>query len=314
VAGPNLRAAERGRVPARARPLASRVGGEVRLFGRAIARGATRFLTGDHLTYASSIAYYALLSLFPFLLLALSILGSVSSEDADRAEILRFVFRYFPRQFGFISTQLEALTASRVRLGVVGSLVMVWAAMGVFGAITSAVNHAWGVERRRSFLRHKLVSFLMLLAAGVLLVTALVLVSALSVVESSWFVSVIAQAPGAHTLVRLLLRSASLLLLIFVVGLIFYFVPNAKVRFRDVWEGAILTGLLWQAALSIFSWYLRDLSRFHMVHGSIAAVVVFLIWVYTSAMILLFGVEVAAACARLRGDRRDSEPAAPPLE
>ena len=87
---------------------------------------------------------------------------------------------------------------------------MVWAAMGVFGAVTSAVNHAWGVHERRSFFRHKLVSFVMLVAAGVLLLAALIMVSALNVVESSWFVAAISQAPGAHAVVRLLLRWASL--------------------------------------------------------------------------------------------------------
>jgi len=293
---------------------ASRAAGEVHLFGRALVRAAAAFVSSDSLTYASSIAYYALLSLFPFLLLALSIVGMVSSTGADRTAILDFVFHYFPRQFGFISTQLQALADSGVRLGLVGSVVMVWAAMGVFGAVTAAVNHAWGVHERRSFLRHKLVSFAMLVAAGLLLLAALIMISALSVLESSWFAEALAQAPGAPVVVRLLLRWASLALLIFVVGLIFYFVPNAKVRFRDVWEGAILTGVLWQVALWVFTWYVRDLTRFRMVNGSIAAVVVFLIWVYTSAMILLFGVEVAAAVARLRADRRDSEPAAEPLD
>jgi membrane protein len=64
-----------------------------------------------------------------------------------------------------------------------------------------------------------------------------------------------------------------------------------------------LTGLLWQLALEGFSLYLRDMSRFSLVHGSIAAVVVFLIWVYTSSAILLFGVEFTAAYARLLRDR-----------
>ena len=73
----------------------------------------------------------------------------------------------------------------------------------------------------------------MLVAAGVLLLAALIMISALNVIESSWFAGAIAQAPGAHAVVRLLLRWASLALLVFVVGLIFYFVPNAKVRFRD---------------------------------------------------------------------------------
>jgi membrane protein len=98
--------------------------------------------------------------------------------------------------------------------------------------------------------------------------------------------------------------------LIVSVGLVFYFVPNAKVRFRDVWVGAVLTGLLWRAAFAGFSWYVRDLTRYS-IHGSIGAVVVFLIWVYISAIILLYGVEFTAAYSRLRRGRPQEAPAAP---
>jgi len=76
-------------------------------------------------------------------------------------------------------------------------------------------------------------------------------------------------------------------------------VPNARVRFRDVWPGAIVTGVLWRLALAGFGWYVRDMSRFS-VHGSVAAVVVFLMWVYLSAVILLYGVQFTVAYARLR--------------
>jgi membrane protein len=106
-------------------------------------------------------------------------------------------------------------------------------------------------------------------------------------------------------------RFASTVLLIVVVGLVFYFVPNAKVRFRDVWIGAVLTGILWRGALSGFQWYVKDMSRFSVIHGSIAAVVVFLLWVYVSAVILLYGVEFTAAYARLRRHRPEEIPAAP---
>ena len=90
--------------------------------------------------------------------------------------------------------------------------------------------------------------------------------------------------------------------------MVFYFVPNAKVRFRDVWVGAILTGLLWRGALAGFSLYVPDMSRFSVIHGSIAAVVVFLLWVYVSAVILLYGAEMTAAYARLRRHRPDADP------
>ena len=95
---------------------------------------------------------------------------------------------------------------------------------------------------------------------------------------------------------------ATLMLFIFVTGMVFYFVPNTHVRFRDVWIGAILTGVLWRLALAGFSWYVRDLSRFS-IHGSIAAVVVFLIWIYLWSVILMYGAEYSAAYAQLRAER-----------
>src|SRR5207253_8065023 len=100
--------------------------------------------------------------------------------------ILSFVLRYFPRQFDFVTTQLDALQQARVRLGIAGSMLMIWAAMGVFGAITSAINHAWGVDRQPSYFKHKLISFVMLVAASLLLLTGLLLVSAVNVIEARW--------------------------------------------------------------------------------------------------------------------------------
>lgn len=270
----------------------------------------TGIYNSNDLTFASSIAYYALLSLFPFFLLALAILASVTDNDAQRAAVLNFVLRYFPQRFEFVNAQLQTMQASGVQLGVFGSVLMVWAAMGVFGAITSAVNHAWGVEKQPSYLKHKLMSFLMLVTASLLLLVGLLLASAIDVAEARWFEVVITRVPELLILQGWLLKSASTVIFIVLVGLVFYFVPNAAVRFRDVWVGAVLTGLLWRAALAGFSRYVRDLHRFS-VHGSIAAVVVFLVWIYISAVILLYGVEVTAAYARLRRRRPEEIPAAP---
>ena len=285
---------------------------EVRLTLLAIWRGVVGLYHSNDLTFASSIAYYALLSLFPFFLLAFSILGTVTSNPADRASILDFVLHYFPRQFEFVTTQLQLMQEAKVKLGVLGSAVMIWAAMGVFSAITSAVNHAWGVEKQPSYLKHKLIAFIMLVAASLLLLGGLLLVSAINVVEAHWFSDVAVKWPGFVTVLHhIAVRWATTVVFILVVGLVYYFVPNAQVRFRDVWVGAVVTGLAWRGALFGFSWYVRDMTRFSHIHGSIAAVVVFLIWIYTSAILLLYGVEVTAANARLRRHRPEEIPAAP---
>ena len=310
MSGQSTRGRQTPPLPSFLRRAASRAHAELRLTGLAIWRGAGGIYSSDDLTFASSIAYYALLSLFPFFLLAFSILASVAGTEAERAKILEFVLRYFPAQFEFVTQQLDSMQQARVRLGVAGSVLMIWAAMGVFGAVTSAVNHAWGVEKQPSYLKHKLISLVMLITAGLLLLAGLLLVSAISVVEARWFAVVVARAPALGVLQTFALQFAPTVLFIFVVGLVFYFVPNAKVRFRDVWVGAVITGLLWRLALSGFSLYVRDQSRFS-VHGSIAAVVVFLLWVYVSSVIFLYGAEVTAAYARLRRHRPDEIPAAP---
>ena len=143
------------------------------------------------------------------------------------------------------------------------------------------------------------------------MIIALLLVSAAQIVGATWFAGVLANFPGLAVLRSLAVRNATTLLFIAVVGFVFYYVPNAKVRFRDVWIGAVVTGLLWKIALEGFSWYMRDMTRFTRVNGSIAVVVVFLIWVYTKAVILLYGVEFTAAYARLRRGRPEEVPAAP---
>ena len=107
--------------------------------------GVGELYNSEGLTHAASIAYYALLSLFPFLLLALSILGELTADAAERDAVVGFVFRYFPRQFDFITGQLDAFRPRRVQLRrLAASSALVWASLGVFNAMTSAVNHAWG--------------------------------------------------------------------------------------------------------------------------------------------------------------------------
>ena len=282
----------------------------VRLTGLAFWRGFQGFYNGDDLTYAASIAYYALLSLFPFFLLAYALLARSTADVSNRNEVLTFVLRYFPAQFDFITKQLDAFRGDSVGIGVGGTIALIWGALGVFGAISTAVNYAWGVEKQRSFWKHKLVSFVMLLFAGLILIVALLMISATQVVNASWFAEVLGVFPWLGMMRGLAVRNATTLLFIAVVGLIYYYVPNAKVRFRDVWIGALITGLLWKGALEAFSWYRRDMTRFTRVNGSIAAVVVFLVWVYIQAVILLYGVEFTAAYARLRRGRPDEVPAA----
>ena len=289
--------------------LTRRCGRGCRLGFQAARRGLIEFYQSNNLTFAASIAYYALLSLFPFLLLLLTLFGRLAIGMSE-ARLVEIVLRALPSHFDFVITQIQELSKAPPALGIVGTVVMFWAAMGFFGAITTAVNYAWGVEQPPGFFKHKLIAAVMLLIAGLLMVAALSLVSLVEIAETQWFVGLTQDFPGLARFEGFVTRNAPTPLFVLIVGLIYYFVPNAKVRLRDVWWGALIAGGLWRAAFAGFSWYVRDVSRFS-VHGSIAAVVVFLVWVYVCSVILLYGVEVSAAYARLRKHLPQALPAAP---
>lgn len=276
---------------------------ELSLVRRAAWAALVQLVNGPDMTHAAAIAYYALLSMFPFLLLVISLLGVVTADDAQRQVVLNFVLRYFPARLDFVSTQLDAFRTSRIQVGVAGTLALIWSSLGVFGAVTSAVNEAWGVEKRRSYLKHRLVSFLMLAAAGSLMVVSLLLVMAIRVAETSWFGTLFLQAAWLRSLQSWTLRYLATLVLIAGVGCVYYFVPNARTRFRDVWVGAAVTGLLWRGAFELFSATVASNTRLALIQGSIASVVVFLLWIYVSAIILMYGVEFTAAHAKLRRHR-----------
>lgn len=273
--------------------------GRVRLVLLAAWRGVAELYNSEGLTHAASIAYYALLSLFPIFLLALFILNEMTSDAGERDTVVRFVFRYFPRQFDFISGQLNAFQQQPVRFGFWGVVALVWASLGVFNAVTAAVNHAWAVERKRSFLGHRLIGFLMMVSAGLVLMLGLVIASMVRLAETR-LGEAFQRSAWLDWFSGLTASYVATMLLIGCVALIFYFVPNTKVRFRDVWPGAILVGVLWRLAFLLFSWYASDLAAWNVIHGSIAAVVVFLLWIYISAVILIYGVEMTATYARLQ--------------
>lgn len=271
----------------------------MRLLARAAWRGVGEFYSSEGLTHAAAIAFYALLSIFPFFLLLFSVIGGLTEDPAARDSVVSFVFRYFPRQFDFITGQVDSFRTNRVGIGVSGGAALAYASLGVFNAMSSAVNHAWGVEKRRSFIRHRLFSFLMMLSAGAMFIVAIGIVGAVRVVEARWFSSLQLKGAWVERLQGVGTDWAALALLVLCVSLVFRFVPNVKLTFRQVWPGALLTAVLWRIAFALFSWYAADLSQWS-VHGSVAAVVVFLLWIYVSAVLLLYGVEMTAAYVRLR--------------
>jgi membrane protein len=257
----------------------------LRIAGESVYRGAIEFSESENLTFAASIAYYSLLSFFPFVVLMGTIFAQLGGPGQVEA-LAGLIDQSVPSQFEFLTKAVRQLNQTPAPFSLAGIAVTAWAAMGVFGAVTSAVNHAWGVANPLGFFRHKLVAFVMMVSAFLLLVLAVLLISA-----TPFFTT--------RTLTPTF---------ILVVGLIYYFAPNTRVRLRDVWFGAVFAGLLWHGAFAGFAWYLRSFSRLSL-FGTVGTVMAFLVWVYVSAVILLYGVEVTAVYARLHAREEKKEEA-----
>jgi len=170
------------------RDLWFRITRTVRLAWRATGRGVIDFYNSQNLTYASSIAYYALLSIFPFILLVLNVMSRLAVGHAgDEKALVRLVERALPSDFDFLSAQVVQFQRAPVTLTIAGAILTMWASMGVFGALTSAVDQAWGTERPWSYFKHKAVAFAMMVASALVFAACLLVTGAVQVSDTSWF-------------------------------------------------------------------------------------------------------------------------------
>ena len=120
-----------------------------------------RLFSGDDFTYASSMAYYALVSLFPFLLLMASVVGRLTAAPAQRAAVADFVLQFFPTQVDLVSAQVESIARASIGFSLAGTGIAVWVLLGIVRTVSTAVNSAWNVEQEPSYLRHHLSAFAM---------------------------------------------------------------------------------------------------------------------------------------------------------
>ncbi|RCK80666.1 MAG: Ribonuclease BN [Candidatus Ozemobacter sibiricus] len=259
---------------------------------------AARFSAAGAMDAAAAIAYYAIFSLFPLMLVLVALHGSVLQDLDVQAQILDAADHFFPGSRSLVSENLFQIVTLRGTVGLVSMLTLLWSATGVFAGISQNVNLAWPSAPSRHFLMDRLLALIM--------IGALVLFMVLSVVISAGLriLKVFFPPPGtpldgpsrfAH---EILLRGASVFLLFLAFLFLYKFIPNTKVRWGEAAFGAIFATTAWEASKAAFIWYLGSgWSSYQVVYGSLAAVVAFLLWVYLSTLIILAGAHLSALYA-----------------
>jgi membrane protein len=260
-------------------------------------RAALAFDQDNGAVMSRSIAYYALFSLFPLLLVLMSFATSLLATEEAQQLIVELVEGFLPATADLVQANVDQILAAQSTVSILALLGLLWSASGVFTAIYRSVNRAWGNPKSQLFWSEKLFGLAVVILVGLLLVSTTFLSTAVSVLRS-WNLTILNWEPFADPDAFRLWGWISTLLpiLVSVVTFIILYrtIPRNTVTWRDVWLGGVVAGLVWEMARRLYTWYLANIARYSLIYGSVGAIIGFLLWAYLSAMILLIGAEFTA--------------------
>jgi membrane protein len=280
-------------------------------------RSVREFIEDDCPTMAAALSYYTVFALPPLLLLILLLVGAVMDpQDVQGSLQAQLQSLMGPGAGKTIRTILEhaQLPGSGGLIAtVVGIVVLILGATGVFGQLQAALNRAWEVKPDpaqggiRNFVMKRVFSFGMILGLAFLLLVSLVLSAVLAAFGDSlgrW----LPQGFSA-TLLQVINFAISFAAITLLFAAIFRVLPDARIRWRDVWVGATVTGLLFVIGKTLIGIYLGR-SNPGEAFGAAGSLALLLVWIYYSSMIVLFGAEFTQAWADQRGSGIEPEPGA----
>lgn len=245
---------------------------------------------------AASLAYYALFSLFPLLLVLIAGGSAILKRSQVEGAVLQYAGRVLPVPVDVLKTNLDAAIRARGPIGLIGFISLLWSAMGVFNALAVNINLAWTNARARNFFMKPIIGLLMIFLL-VLMVLASLLVSFLLDLlikyRSMLNLSVSVYESDFWKLLSLIVSLA----LVFLTFLSMYkFVPHVRSRWRSAFWGALAATLLSLLVTRLFAWYLSSgRAHFDLVYGSLGTVIALLFLIYLLATITLFGAHLSAA-------------------
>lgn len=266
---------------------------------------------------AASLAYYTLLSIAPIIILTVAVAGLAFGQDAAREHIGGELASVVG---GGADTAVKAIAKNAQSPGsgvlsvIVGIVVALFGASGVFGELQGALNTVWEVAPKPGrgvwgLVKDRFFSFTLVLGVAFLLLVSLIVSAALT-----WLGQMFAHAlPGGSALWSVLNFTISLVVITALFAAMFKVVPDAKVSWRDVWVGAAVTALLFTLGKFLLGLYLGS-AGVSSAYGAAGSIVALVIWVYYSSQVLLIGAEFTEVYARLFGKKIVPDEKAVPLE
>ncbi|PID86114.1 MAG: ribonuclease BN [Chloroflexi bacterium] len=259
---------------------------------------------------AAALAYYTIFSLMPLLVLAFAIASRILQEANVQEMILSYVGELIPDIYPFVEGILSqnAQDTSSLWATIVSTAILLWGATGVFNHLKRALNTIWGMEPELPtglsgvvyFIKTRGLASLLVLGVGFLFVVAFVLnavLRALDQILMQLFPEMMGEFDNA-----LILFILSWAVPAIAFAIIFKALPDAKVAWRDVWLGAVVTAVLFALGNYAISMFLQ-LSGVASAYGAAGSLVVVLLWIYYSAQIFFYGAEFTKVYADRYGSK-----------
>jgi membrane protein len=255
---------------------------------------------------AAALSFYAAVSLAPLLIIVLAISGLVFGREAAAGQLVSEIQIFLGYQRAQIIQEIIASAnkpTSGVVSTVVGTIVLLLGASGVFNALKDGLNTVWDVQRKGGrgiigIIKDQFLSFAMVFGIGFLLLVSLVISALLSALGRNLFGGV--SAPGMIVEVGNFILSFVFITILF--ALMYKILPDVEIAWRDVWSGAAITALLFTLGKMAIGIYLAR-STFADAYGAAGSFIAILVWIYYSAQILFYGAELTQVYANTYGSQ-----------
>ena len=256
--------------------------------------------------------------LAPLMTIAIAIAGFFFGKEAAQGQIFDELRVLLGEEGGKAVEEMVQSASAQPTVGIVATIISVvmllFGASGVFGQLQASLNAMWGVKPKPGrgvlgMIKDRLLSFGFTLVVGFLLLVSLLLTAGIALM-AGWIGGLM---PGSESLAQILNIVLSLAMITLLFAMIFKFLPDAKVAWRDVWIGAFLTALLFTIGKFALGIYLGK-SGVASSYGAAGSLIVLLLWVYYSSQILFFGAEFTQVYANRFGSRVAPADNAVPVE
>jgi len=267
-----------------------------------------KFLRIDGAQWAGAFAFNAFFSLFPLMVLFVTVASAFIDRDRAGKEIIAYMESYVPisgEMQSYIFDTIAGVVKARGQVGVVAFFILVWVALQCFATLIGATNRAWDTMVYRWWrLPLKSLVLLGITAGAVVLGTA---VTVMMRMAKSWLFTV----SDVHSWVYALGSFLIPLLVVFLSLSLFYrLAPRRPTQFAQVWVAALCATVLLRAAESLFVVYLKNFATLNAVYGAFGGIMALLLWIYLSGYIFIFGACLCAAEAEGRSEQAHSFTAA----